>query len=165
MSNGNVNRTLAILLSIFFLMSTMCILVSCKDDVVEEKKYNVALMIMRREVKQQPTGERWIVDADTRIVDIEQIYDGKDYIYYIYAYNLPEHPEFHDVWFLYNTKSKIGFKCDSYIQRKKPHNGYHTIDVVYSTVCDRGEYIMKIRPSEESQLWNARELEVRITVK
>lgn len=163
---SNVNRTLAILLSILFFVSVIGILASCKDDIDEEKKYDVAVMIMRREVNQQlPTGERWIVDADTHTADIEQLYDGKSYVYYVYAYNLPDHPEFYDIWFLYNRKSKFSFQCTSYIQRREYNNGYLASDVLYSSVCEIGEYTMSIYPSKESQLWNDRKIELRITVK
>lgn len=150
-----IKRKVAIVFCVVVLISSICVLSGCVQE--EEKKYDVKVMIVCREASiNAPILKKWIVDSQVNVFDIEQEYDGKQYNYEVYAYNVPNHPQFKDVWFLNDTNNAIRFTNELYFIKNNEDKVYY--------VCDKGNYYLNISASENSKLWNSRQLTLRIKV-
>lgn len=137
----------------------------------EEKKYDVSLMIVRYEIiktEQQTTAERlteerWYVSGDSYSFDIDQDYDGKKYIYEVYAYQFSNHTEVGDVWFRKlgsgGMEIRLG-KFESVNQDENGENHYTS----WKGISERGEYFMKINVSE-SAISNGKTVNLKVTIK
>ncbi|MCH5156496.1 MAG: hypothetical protein J1G02_01300 [Clostridiales bacterium] len=160
-------KLFAVICCALILLSVCFVFVGCKK---EEPNYDVTLIVVCQEVKDTvgtPSGitlESWKVTPDTHYLDIERDYDGKGYTYFVYQYNMSDHPELSDVWFL-NPRVKLVAGADVFVQSKYTKEVEHgKPSENYSYVSDRGVYTKEINVNALPGL-NGRHLLLTITIR
>lgn len=124
------------------------------------KKYDVTMKVVCRELIDDSyyggVVEEWIFTPDIEEMHTEREYDGKEYVYSVYQYNLPDHPRWSRKWL--SPSGKNGFvsslgKVNQRYDEKDPQS-----------VCERGEYVYHCTADRTSDLWNYRTIRLYITV-
>lgn len=130
----------------------------------EETKYDVAIKIACREVDDQGnlTGnilDEVIYTPDISEISVERGFNGKKYRYYIYQYNIPNHPNFGDNWLTPTDLNGASWSISTPLYTDL-NNKQHTDKI---EVMDRGKYVYTIHTYSNS--WNFRSCYLYITVK
>lgn len=156
-------RTIAVVSCVILLLTVSCVASGCKTDVdVPEKKYDVSLMIMRERYGDHQIDGKWIIPADEMFFEIEQEYDGYRYSYYVFAYNLPDHPNFSDVWFRYNKGKLYGIGYTRF--ERKSNTGGGGVIVAEYIGDSKGVHTRIINVDEDSRLWKHRRITLQVTI-
>lgn len=161
---GKIKKTMAILMCVLTLLSVCCFAAGCPQKEPEDKKYDVTIKIACQETiwgyeYVGPILNVWYFTPDIDEMHIERKYDGKQYRYFVYQYNLPNHPLLGNDW------SEPSFGGPNYIYT----NLYSLADDAppgghLKFVCEKGEYMLEIRAEGSSTLWNRRSANFFITV-
>ncbi|MCM1533941.1 MAG: hypothetical protein NC099_04740 [Corallococcus sp.] len=97
---AKIKRTFSLVLILFVLVSSCLVMAGCPHE--KEEKYDIVLKISCRQVineyKRGPDLDEWIFTPDVSEYHIQRKYDGNQYVYYVSAYNLPDHPRDYDRW-------------------------------------------------------------------
>lgn len=150
------------------LLFTICfgIFAGCSNSgkTEEETKYNVAIKIVCREVDDQGyiTGnilDEVIFTPDISEISVERDFNGKKYGYYIYQYNMPNHPYYSENWLTPTDLNGASWSISTPLYTDL-NNKQHTDTL---EVMDRGTYVYTIHTYSNS--WDFRSCYLYITVK
>lgn len=164
----STKKIVSLIVCVLILLSVCLAFVGCKEE--EEPSYDVTFVVVCQEAKDgvgNPSGttlESWTVTPDMGTLDVERDYDGKSYVYFVYQYNLPDHPELGDVWFV-ERRVKYALYAEVFVQtnyKLATERGKPTIR--YNYVKDRGVYTKEITINPLPGL-NKRHLVLTITIK
>lgn len=131
-------KILAVLMCLITLLSVCSIAVGCPPTNNEQKKerYNLNIVIAcKRLVNGRPSGEilgKYLFTTDSDEKHISRLYNGIEYIYYVYQYNVPDHPQWKDLWV---TPDERDIEVMYWESPQKFKRG----------VCEQGEYQIKFR--------------------
>lgn len=150
-------KILAVLMCLLTLLIVCCNVVGCS-----KRKYDVSIKIACSEViNGKYTGrvlETFIFKPGVDEMHIERKYDGREYRYYVYQFNLPCHPQWSQTWFTPNDSG------DDVFQSKLMRIGQKVDEESPKTVCERGEYCKWVYASNTSTLWKSRSINLYIKV-
>lgn len=146
------------------LLSVCVAATSCSP---KEKKYDVSVKVVRREVSKQghfvgPVLEEWIFTPDISELTIVMENDGKKYDFYVDAFTLIDHPRWNEVWLTPNGYHIYGYSAGAYKfdeeLTKMPDNKKVSI------VDGRRKYTLEIDADSFGTVWNVRNIKMVVYV-
>lgn len=149
-----LKKTTTILLCALLALTVAFTLFGCNGNSTEEedKKYDVAIRIGCSD------GNIYEFPVGTDELHIEIPYDGTERTYWVYKYNLPDHPRYSDVWFDPTGEGANVF--DSSLGKVYQMHDEEPPEYV----CEKGEYFYSVHADSTSDLWNFRTIYLYITV-
>lgn len=139
-------KGLLVLLLIVVMSTVMLTFTGCK----EPQKYTAQFTVIKRLSTSHDILETWAIEQNQTQLEINIQYDGNKYVIVPYSFNLPQHPELGDKWFVfigYGDMERI-IIGDSYAYKSSADS--ETKEV--KEICEKGVYILRIRISEKSVL-------------
>ena len=122
----------------------------CSDA---EQKYDVSIKVVNN------YGQEWIFTPDIDELYYEFEYTGEEMTFGVESYNLPDHPEWGDIWIRASGEGANVF--DIRLAYADSAGNTETVRVV----LERGLYCLSVQASSTSNLWNFRSVDLYITVK
>lgn len=152
-------KTVKIIAAVFaaILCAAACFaLAACGEE--EDTKYDVAIRVgcSDGEIYEFPVGE------DKKHIEIA--YDGTERTYWVESYNLPDHPEWSNIWFEPSFTGRNTFEVGILYGNEQSIANDSWLYVV-DNVCERGTYSVSIEASEISTLWDYRRITLYIMIK
>ena len=135
-------KTTSLMLIAILLCALILVFAGCPAK--GEQKYDVTIKIVCTEfVKGQPWGwgpvlEEWVFTPDIVEMHTERKYDGKEYVYYVYAYSLPDHPTLKGHWI--DPSSDRNPVCRASLAVE----GHMAGEPMPKYVCEKGEYCLLV---------------------
>ena len=146
---GKIIRQICNLIgSLILVFCIIFCLVGCSD---KEKKYDVSVKVKNSE------GSTWIFVPKVDTMKCEIYYTGTEITFWVDSYNLPNHPDYKDIWFEVDKSPNLIYGSLGKINQKK-------YEAKPKSICEPGEYYYHVYTESPSDLWNCRTAYLYITV-
>ena len=158
-----LKKLLAMSFGFLLILCTGLCSAGCGEDSGKPKKYDATVKIYcKADGGRAGFGDgsdyctEWVFSPDVNEMHIEQEYDGREYRFYVYSYQLEKHPEWSKFWL--NPDGHNGF-----------YTSLHYVNQRYDqpspeVICERGEYYYTFQTDTVSQFIEFRTIYLYVTV-
>lgn len=137
-------------LSVLLLIVAMSVVVLTFTGCKEPQKYSAQFTVTKRSSTSYDILETWALEQNQTQLEINIQYDGNKYVIEPYSFNLPQHPELGDKWFVFVGYSDMEQIIIGDLYAYKSSADSETKEV--KEICEKGVYTLRFRVSERSVL-------------
>lgn len=137
-------------LSVLLLIVAMSVVVLTFTGCKEPQKYSAQFTVIKRSSTSYDILETWALEQNQTQLEINIQYDGNKYVIEPYSFNLPQHPELGDKWFVfvgYSDMEQI-IIGDLYAYKSSADSETKEVKEIY----EKGVYTLTFSISEKSVL-------------